>query len=102
MTRADVWERRLKAPVVLAALAVLPLLALSLTRPHGVWHTVEVSGHWGVWLVFAAEVATMLCVVDDRRAWVSGHRFELLVVAASSPLVPLALVVAPALRCSSS
>jgi len=36
--------------------------------------------------------------VRDRRAWIRGHRFELLVVAASSPLVPLALAVAPALR----
>ena len=40
----------------------------------------------------------MLCVVRDRRAWVGGHRFELLVVAVSSPLVPLALALAPALR----
>ena len=40
----------------------------------------------------------MLWVVDDRRAWMSGHRYELLVVAASSPLLPLALAVAPAFR----
>jgi hypothetical protein len=44
------------------------------------------------------EVAVMLGVVRDRRAWVDGHRFELLVVALSSPLVPLALALAPALR----
>ena len=34
----------------------------------------------------------------DRRAWIDSHRFELLVVALSSPLVPLALALAPALR----
>jgi len=92
------WEARLRTPVIVAAVAVLPLLALSLTSPHGTWHTVEVAGHWIVWLVFAVEVAIMLTVVDDRRAWIDGHRFELLVVVVSSPLVPLALAAAPALR----
>jgi hypothetical protein len=96
--RAAAWEARLHAPVLLAALAVLPLVALSLTHPHGTWHTVETAGHLAVWLTFVVEIAIMLAVVGDRRAWMRGHRFELLVVVASSPLVPLALAVAPALR----
>ena len=96
--RAARWERRLRAPVIVAALAVLPLLALSLTHPHGALAAVETAGHWTVWLVFMAEVAVMLYVVRDRRAWIDSHRFELLVVALSSPLVPLALALAPALR----
>jgi hypothetical protein len=85
-------------PIIVAALAVLPLLALSLAHPHGTWHAVEVAGHWAVWLTFFVEVVAMLCVVRDRRAWIAGHRLELLVVAVSSPLVPLALAAAPALR----
>ena len=85
-------------PIIVAALAVLPLLALSLTHPHGVWETVELAGHWAVWLTFFVEVVVMLSVVHDRRAWMAGHRLELLVVAVSSPLVPLALAAAPALR----
>ena len=96
--RAAAWEKRFRGPIIVAALAVLPLLALSLSKPHGVWHTVEVGGHWVVWLTFFAEVAVMLSIVKDRRAWMSGHRLELLVVAVSSPLVPLALAAAPALR----
>ncbi|MEA2131859.1 MAG: hypothetical protein QOJ85_4750 [Solirubrobacteraceae bacterium] len=96
--RGAAWEARLRAPVLLAALAVLPLVALSLTHPHGTWHTIETAGHLVVWVTFAVEVAVMLSVVRDRRAWIRGHRFELLVVAASSPVVPLALAVAPTLR----
>jgi hypothetical protein len=96
--RLAVWEKRLKAPVVIAATAVLPLVALGLSQPTGAWHIVESAGHWAVWLTFVVEVAIMLAVVDDRRAWTSGHRLELLVVVLSSPLVPLALAVAPALR----
>jgi hypothetical protein len=38
----------------------------------------------------------MLCVVRDRPTWIDGHRFEVLVVVLSSPLVPLALALAPA------
>ena len=96
--RAARWEARLRPPVLVAAFAVLPLLALSLSHPHGAWHTVEIAGHWTVWLTFMIEVVAMLSIVRDRRAWIAGHRFELLVVAVSSPLVPLALAAAPALR----
>ena len=96
--RAAAWERRLRAPVLTAAVAVLPLLALHLTHPHGALAILETAGHWCVWLVFVIEVVVMLRVVRDRRAWIDGHRFELLVVVVSSPLVPLALALAPALR----
>lgn len=96
--RAAAWERRLLPPVLVAAVAVLPLLALHLTHPHGALAVVETAGHWIVWLVFMVEVVVMLRVVRDRRAWIDGHRFELLVVFLSSPLVPLALALAPALR----
>ena len=40
----------------------------------------------------------MLPGVDDRLPWIRGHSTELLVVGVSSPLVPLALAIAPALR----
>jgi hypothetical protein len=96
--RAAAWERRLRPPVLAAAVAVLPLLALHLTHPHGALAGVETAGHWIIWLVFMVEVVVMLRVVRDRRAWIDGHRFELLVVALSSPVVPLALALAPALR----
>lgn len=96
--RAAAWEKRLKVPVVIAATAVLPLVALGLSHPKGAWHTVETFGHWAIWLTFVVEVAIMLIVVDDRPAWMRGHRLELLVVVLSSPLVPLALALAPAVR----
>ena len=96
--RGALWEGRLRGPVLVAAVAVLPLLALHLTHPHGILAAVETTGHWVVWLTFMVEVVVMLFVVRDRRAWIDGHRFELLVVALSSPLVPLALALAPALR----
>lgn len=95
---AAAWERRLRPPVLVAAVAVLPLLALHLTHPHGTLAAVETAGHWAVWLTFMVEVVVMLRVVRDRRGWIDGHRFELLVVAVSSPLVPLALALGPALR----
>lgn len=96
--RAAVWERRLTPIVLGAAIAVLPLLALSLARPHGTLHDMETIGHWVVWLLFFAEAAIMLTVSRDRLGWASGHRFELLIVVVSSPFVPLALAAAPALR----
>jgi CsoR family transcriptional regulator, copper-sensing transcriptional repressor len=96
--RAAVWEARLRPFVLAAALAVIPLVALSLAHPKGLTHDLEVIGHWLVWLVFAVEVVVMLAVVDDRRAWLAGHQFEVLVVVLASPLLPLAVAFVPALR----
>jgi hypothetical protein len=96
--RAAVWEARMRPFVLAAALAVIPLVALSLAHPKGLAHDVEVAGHWIVWLVFAVEVVVMLVVVDDRRAWLIGHQFEVLVVVLASPLLPLAVAFVPALR----
>ena len=61
--RAARWERRLRGPVLSAAVAVLPLLALHLTHPHGALAVVETVGHWVIWLTFIVEVAVMLSVV---------------------------------------
>ena len=96
--RASEWEARLRPFVLAAALGVIPLVALSLAHPKGVSHGVEVVGHWAVWLVFLAEVVVMLAVVDDRRAWLDAHRFEVLVVVVSSPILPMAVAFIPALR----
>jgi hypothetical protein len=96
--RASRWEARLRPFVIAAALAVIPLVALSLAHPKGLSHDLEVIGHWVVWLVFAVEVVVMLAVVEDRRAWLDAHRFEVLVVVLSSPLLPMAVAFVPALR----
>ena len=53
--RAARWEARFRIPIIVAAVAVLPLLALSLSHPHDSWHSVEVAGHWVVWVTFAIE-----------------------------------------------
>jgi hypothetical protein len=97
-TRAAALEARLRPFVLAAALAVIPLVALSLAHPKGLSHDVEVAGHWIVWLIFAVEVVVMLAVVEDRRAWLDAHRFEVLVVVLSSPILPMAVAFVPALR----
>jgi hypothetical protein len=96
--RASRWEARLRPFVIAAALGVIPLVALSLAHPKGLSHELEVVGHWVVWLVFAVEIVAMLAVVEDRRAWLDAHRFEVLVVVVSSPFLPMAVAFVPALR----
>ena len=96
--RAARWEARLRPFVLAAALAVIPLVALSLAHPKGLSHDLEALGHWVVWLVFAVEVVVMLVVVSDRRAWLDAHRFEVLVVVLASPFLPMAVAFIPALR----
>jgi hypothetical protein len=96
--RAARWEARLRPFVLAAALAVIPLVALSLAHPKGLSHDLEVLGHWVVWLVFAVEIVVMLVVVADRGAWLDAHRFEVLVVILAAPFLPMAVAFIPALR----
>lgn len=96
--RQERVEKLLRPFIIVAAIAVLPLLMLALTHPYGIWKHVEIGGHWVIWTVFCSEVAIMLSITKDRRAWLKSHRFEVIVVAASSPLLPLALAFAPAAR----
>lgn len=85
--RGAAWERRLRTPVIAAAVAALPAVALYVVAKGGWVAAVAVVLSWAVWLVFAAEAAIMLWVTRDKLAWAKGHWLGLLIVAASFPLL---------------
>lgn len=70
-TREERWQQRLAVPVLVAALASIP--AMFLTVAGGALgtagHVVDVvSG-----LVLVAETVILLVVAENRRAWIRGH-----------------------------
>ena len=69
--------------VLVAALLSIPGVYLHASK--GTAHDWGVALGWLVWVVFAVEVVAMLSTVDDRRAWIRGHQFELFVTLTSFP-----------------
>jgi voltage-gated potassium channel len=45
------------------------------------------SGDWIIWLVFLAEVAVLLAVSSDRRAWIREHPLDVAIVVLTPPFV---------------
>ncbi|MGY1722782.1 hypothetical protein [Blastococcus sp. SYSU DS0533] len=88
-TREERWQERLALPVLVAALASIP--AMFLTVAEGTLgtagHVVDVvSG-----LVLVAETVILLVVAEDKRAWIRGHLGLLALTAAVVVAVVFAL-----------
>src|SRR5579859_2370197 len=89
--RATRWERRFSLPVIVAALATIPLLILDESRPGQPWRGIVDVGDWVVWLVFAAELVTMLSLVRSRRQYLLDHPLEVAIVVLTPPFLSLAV-----------
>jgi voltage-gated potassium channel len=89
--RATRWERRFSLPVIVAALATIPLLILDESRPGQPWRGLVDVGDWVVWLVFAAELVTMLSLVRSRRQYLLDHPLEVAIVVLTPPFLSLAV-----------
>lgn len=95
-TREEHWQERLAVPVLVAAVAAVP--AIFLTLAEGTLATagrvVDVlSG-----LVLVAETVILLVVAEDKRAWIRGHLGLLAITVAVMVAVVFALGPAQVLR----
>ena len=96
--RSEAIAARFNLPTLIAALLVVPVIVgeeLGVGEP---WRTVDVVANWAIWLVFAAEVVTMLAVTPSRWAWLRQHPLELAIVVLTPPLLPASLQSARAFR----
>jgi voltage-gated potassium channel len=88
-SREERVQARLDVPLTIAAALVIPLIVLEETHQGEPWRTIATLGNWVVWLVFAAELVTMLVVVRARRRWLWEHPLELVIVVLTPPFVPI-------------
>jgi voltage-gated potassium channel len=85
------WQRRFNVPVIVAALATIPVLILSGQRLDQPWSTVVDVANALAWAVFAVELVVMVIVVPDRWAWLRTHPLEVAVVALTPPFLDVAI-----------
>jgi voltage-gated potassium channel len=84
--------------MLVAALLVIPAIAIESSDVGEPWDTVAVVINWSTWLAFLAEAALMLSVVDSRRAWLRDHPLEAAIVILTPPFLPVSLQAARAFR----
>jgi voltage-gated potassium channel len=88
--RSEAVQARFEWPVIIAALLTIPLVLLQESDLGAPWPDVAMALNWITWLVFAAEVVTMLCIVPSRKAWLRSHLLDVLVTIFTPPFAPAA------------
>jgi voltage-gated potassium channel len=89
-----VWEqeesghvRHALEPVVLVAtLAMIPVLIVEVEAGPGAWRTAAFAANWVIWGVFLADLLFVLRVAPDKRAAARAHWLDIVVVITTLPV----------------
>lgn len=77
--------------MLVAALLVIPALAIEEGAPGEPWTTIASGLNWLIWLAFLAEAVVMLALIPDRRRWIRTHPLDVAIVVLTPPFMPAAL-----------
>lgn len=85
--------------MLVAAALVVPVIVIEESPRVGEpWTAIAYVLNWLIWIVFAAELVTMLAVVPNRLRWLREHPLELLIVVLTPPFLPSSLQALRVLR----
>jgi voltage-gated potassium channel len=89
--RSERIAKRFELPVLIAALLVIPVIVVEQSDWGDPWKTLAVIVNWLIWLVFLAEVVTLIAVVPKKMVWLRRHPLELAIVVLTPPFLPTSL-----------
>ncbi len=84
--------------MLVAALLTIPAIVLEELALPDVGRAVALGLNWTIWLAFAAELVTMLVIVEDRARWLRTHPLEVAIVLLTGPFLPSVFGVLRTLR----
>lgn len=90
--------QRFEIPIMVAALLVVPVIAVEQSDLGDPWQSIASVLNWAIWIAFAIELVVMLYVVPNKRHWLLHHPIEVVVVVLTPPFLPASLQGARALR----
>ncbi len=91
-------QRLFEWPIVVAALFVLPTMALEASSVGEPWRTLATVLDWTIWGAFALELVVMLVLVPQRWEWLRSHPVELAIVVLTPPFLPATMQATRVLR----
>jgi voltage-gated potassium channel len=92
--RAERAARRLRVPLIVAALLAIPTIILQEFDLGGTWEAFAAVLDWCIWAVFAANLVIMLAVVPDRQRWLVQNPMDVLIVVLTPPFLPATMKLA--------
>jgi voltage-gated potassium channel len=92
--RAERAARRLRVPLIFAALLAIPTIVVQESDLGGSWEALARVLDWSIWAVFAANLAIMLALVPDRRRWLIQNPMDVLIVVFTPPFLPATMKLA--------
>lgn len=87
-----------KWPIMIAALLVVPAIAVENANLGSTWNTIAATLNWLIWSAFAAEFVVLLAVSPNRWHWLRTHPLDVAIVLLTPPFGPAALQSGRALR----
>jgi voltage-gated potassium channel len=83
--------KRFEWPVLIAALLVIPVIAIEESDVGQRWKTLAEVLNWAIWLAFALELIVMLAVVPSKATWLRENPLEVAIVVLTPPFLPASL-----------
>jgi voltage-gated potassium channel len=92
--RLSVWRQldsgrvvhRFEWVVIVATLAIIPVLVIETDVKSGGWRTFATTANWIIWAIFVADLVFVLTVAPRRLAALRAHWLDVAVVAVSVPV----------------
>lgn len=78
--------------MLVAALLVIPDVAIEASIASGSWDRAALVLNWAVWLTFAACLVATAAVADHRWRWLRARPLDLAIVILTPPFAPAALL----------
>src|SRR5918998_1365198 len=92
--RAERAARRLRAPLIVAALLAIPTIIVQESNFGESWGILATVLDWCIWATFATNLAIMLAIVPDRRRWLIDNPLDVLIVVITPPFLPATMKLA--------
>jgi voltage-gated potassium channel len=89
--RAAHARRRFEIPILIAALAVVPVIYFEETATSALAVTVVSLANWAIWAAFAAEFITVATLTQNRWTYTKRAWLDVVVIVVSFPLLPTLL-----------
>ena len=96
--RAAAARRRFEVPVLLAALAVVPVMFIEASATSETALTLAYWANWAIWLAFTVEYVTVMALTDRRWAYTKKAWLDVFVIIVSFPALPAVLASTRLLR----
>jgi voltage-gated potassium channel len=90
--RAQRLDERLEPLLLVAALLVIPDVAIEAADARGTWGVAALVLNWAVWLVFALALVATTAVAERRWAWLRERPLDVAIVVLTPPFAPAVLL----------